>query len=143
MGYLLGRLWGGTRCRLGYLPDCREGTLHWYSHSLYEHRTWLRSDHQRSLAEKVGWRWIFRLLTILTATYSVVLALFFPETQRKLVGNGSRRVQGLLYRNLFSTVTSHHHVIDKTTVPSRPKHHIPKLFACLPMLNLDSRGRRS
>ncbi|KAK4242392.1 major facilitator superfamily domain-containing protein [Achaetomium macrosporum] len=87
-----------------------------------------------ALAETVGWRWIFWLLTILTATYSVVLVLFFPETQRKLVGNGSRRVQGLLYRNLFSTVTSHRHVIDKTTAPSRPKHNIPNPFACLPML---------
>ena len=87
-----------------------------------------------ALTETVGWRWIFWLLTILTAIYSVVLVLFFPETQRELVGNGSRRVQGLLYRNLFSTVTSHRRVIDKTTVPSRPKHHIPNPFACLPML---------
>ena len=87
-----------------------------------------------ALAETIGWRWIFWLLTILTATYSVALVLFFPETQRKLVGNGSRRVHGFLYRNLFSTVTSHRHAIDRVTAPSRPKHHIPNPFACLPML---------
>lgn len=87
-----------------------------------------------ALAETIGWRWIFWLLTILTATYSVALVLFFPETQRKLVGNGSRRVHGLIYRNLFSTVTSHRHAIDRVTAPSRPRHHIPNPFACLPML---------
>jgi MFS family permease len=87
-----------------------------------------------ALAETIGWRWIFWLLTILTATYSAALVLFFPETQRKLVGNGSRRVRGLLYRNLFSAVTSHRHAIDKTTAPSTPRHHIPNPLACLPML---------
>ncbi|GAB1317210.1 Quinidine resistance protein 1 [Madurella fahalii] len=87
-----------------------------------------------ALAETIGWQWIFWLLTILTAAYSVAVVLFFPETQRKLVGNGSRRVHGILYRNFFSTVTSHRHVIDKATAPSRPKHHIPNPLACLPML---------
>ncbi len=87
-----------------------------------------------ALAQTVSWRWIFWLLTILTATYSVALVLFFPETQRKLVGNGSKRVQGVLYRNLFSAVTSHRHKIDKSVPPVKPKHHIPNPFACLPML---------
>ncbi|KAL2121771.1 hypothetical protein VTJ04DRAFT_2226 [Mycothermus thermophilus] len=88
-----------------------------------------------ALADSVGWPWIFWLLVILTTVYSVAVILFFPETQRRLVGNGSQRVDGLLYRNLFSTITTHRHAIDKSKPPVRVKQHrIPNPLACLPML---------
>lgn len=50
------------------------------------------------LTEEKGWPWIFWFLTILTSIHGVLLVLFFPETQRKLVGNGSKRVYGLCTR---------------------------------------------
>jgi hypothetical protein len=63
------------------------------------------------------------------------LVLFFPETQRKLAGNGSRKVHGLLYRNLFTAVTSHkHHVEEDQGLPPKRQYHIPNPLACVPML---------
>jgi MFS family permease len=56
------------------------------------------------LTEKLGWRWIFWFLVIFTATYLVVVALLLPETQRKLVGNGSIATRGL-HRSLFDVLT--------------------------------------
>ncbi|KAK7935191.1 multidrug resistance protein [Apiospora marii] len=41
------------------------------------------------LAEKAGWRWIFWLLTILSGILLLCITLFFPETCRRIVGNGS------------------------------------------------------
>ncbi|KAF4463040.1 Quinidine resistance 1 [Fusarium albosuccineum] len=53
------------------------------------------------LAEKLGWRWIFWFMSILTGGTLVLLALFLPETQRKIVGNGSKPAKGI-YRSLVS-----------------------------------------
>ncbi|EXJ92226.1 hypothetical protein A1O3_00776 [Capronia epimyces CBS 606.96] len=41
------------------------------------------------LADFLGWRAIFWFLVILGAAFLVVFAIFFPETARSLVGNGS------------------------------------------------------
>ena len=41
------------------------------------------------LAQYLGWRSIFWFLVISASTYIFVFALFFPETSRKVVGNGS------------------------------------------------------
>ena len=41
------------------------------------------------IAQYLGWPWIFWVLTILSATYSVLFVLFLPETCRKVVGDGS------------------------------------------------------
>ena len=41
------------------------------------------------IAQYLGWRWIFWFLTIWSVTHSVLFFLFFPETCRKVVGNGS------------------------------------------------------
>ncbi|KAJ3512618.1 hypothetical protein NM208_g15300 [Fusarium decemcellulare] len=53
------------------------------------------------LAEKLGWRWIFWFMSILTGGTLVLLALFLPETQRNIVGNGSKPTKGI-YRSLVS-----------------------------------------
>jgi MFS family permease len=37
----------------------------------------------------LGWRWIFWFLVILAGTYATLLAVFYPETCRAVVGNGS------------------------------------------------------
>ena len=64
------------------------------------------------------------------------MALFFPETHRRLVGNGSGRASGLLYRTLFSSVTSHRRgITEQSPEPTeRRVCHFPNPFACLPML---------
>ncbi|KAL1968564.1 hypothetical protein VTN77DRAFT_1774 [Rasamsonia byssochlamydoides] len=41
------------------------------------------------LAQYLGWRAIFWFLVILAATWLVPFIIFFPETARKVVGNGS------------------------------------------------------
>ena len=42
-----------------------------------------------SLAFAAGWTWIFWFLAIASGLCLIVIILFFPETSRKLVGNGS------------------------------------------------------
>lgn len=41
---------------------------------------------------------------IITGTYWIVVILFLPETQRKVVGNGSIATKGI-HRSLFDSVT--------------------------------------
>lgn len=89
------------------------------------------------LTATIGWRWIFWFLAILIGCHGVLLLLFFPETQRKLVGNGSKRVYGLLYRSLFWKITGQQHVLEKRIRPEereKRKVHIPNPLACVPML---------
>jgi predicted MFS family arabinose efflux permease len=54
-----------------------------------------------SIAQTAGWRWIFWFLTIVIGATGLVVLLFFPETQRNIVGNGSLKARGLLYQSLF------------------------------------------
>ena len=56
-----------------------------------------------ALAEFPGWRWIFWLLSILSGTCLLLIAFFFPETARSVVGNGSTNASGL-HRTIFSYV---------------------------------------
>ena len=46
------------------------------------------------LAQYLGWRSIFWFLVIFTAVLLVVFTLFFPETCRNVVGNGSIPAKG-------------------------------------------------
>lgn len=41
------------------------------------------------IGQKAGWRWIFWFLVILGGACGTCLAIFVPETSRKIVGNGS------------------------------------------------------
>jgi len=41
------------------------------------------------ISQYLGWPWIFWFLTILSTAYFVPFLLFFPETCRKVVGDGS------------------------------------------------------
>jgi MFS family permease len=47
------------------------------------------------LDKELGWWWIFWLLVIMAGTYLTVLVIFFPETGRKIVGNGSIPATGI------------------------------------------------
>jgi multidrug resistance protein len=58
------------------------------------------------LAQKVSWRWIFWLLSIVAGINLLGLSIFLPETSRKLVGNGSRRPFRLINRSLYSILVN-------------------------------------
>jgi predicted MFS family arabinose efflux permease len=47
------------------------------------------------LAHRLGWRWIFWFLSIVSGLTLFGFLLFFPETLRKLVGNGSISASGV------------------------------------------------
>lgn len=41
------------------------------------------------ITRQLGWRWVFWFLTILGGTFLLLVWALFPETSRKIVGNGS------------------------------------------------------
>ncbi|KAK8119144.1 major facilitator superfamily transporter [Apiospora kogelbergensis] len=52
------------------------------------------------ISQFLGWRWIFWFLTILAGAFTVLYALFMPETCRNVVGDGSLRPHKA-YRTLW------------------------------------------
>jgi MFS family permease len=56
-----------------------------------------------ALADFANWRWIFWLLTILSATCLLMVVLLLPETSRQIVGDGSRPGSAI-HRSLISLV---------------------------------------
>lgn len=96
------------------------------------------------LAEKMNWRWIFWFLVVLTGTYALILLLLLPETQRKVVGNGSiptKRIHGSLFDLLTRDRKTESKDGEAQLSEHRHKHHFPNPFRCLPMLL--SRGNLS
>jgi hypothetical protein len=91
------------------------------------------------LTEKLGWRWIFWFLVTLTGAYLVLVILLLPETERKIVGNGSVAAMGL-HRSLFDVFTknrraaANHGVDVKDGTVKRRNCHFPNPFKCIPML---------
>lgn len=88
-----------------------------------------------ALTQKLGWRAIFWFLVILTGVYLVVVVFLLPETQRKLVGNGSIPARGM-HRCLFDKFTKDR-LVDPDEAPgarSKRKHYFPNPFKCIPML---------
>ncbi|KAK3934746.1 putative major facilitator superfamily transporter protein [Diplogelasinospora grovesii] len=55
------------------------------------------------LSEYLGWRWIFWFLTILATADLIALLLFFPETCRRIVGDGSVRAHPV-YRTFWQMI---------------------------------------
>ncbi|KAM5347808.1 hypothetical protein ACJ41O_007632 [Fusarium nematophilum] len=87
------------------------------------------------LAEKLGWRWIFWFLSILTGGTLVILALLLPETQRKIVGDGSLPARGI-YWNLVSPKASRSTRQSHGDAEPREKRgcRFPNPLTCLPVL---------
>ena len=85
-----------------------------------------------AITQQLGWRWIFWFLVILTSSHSVIMLLFFPETQRKIVGDGSRRPRRV-YRSLFFIFQSRE-VRARQTPADKPRFACPNPFACLRIL---------
>lgn len=55
----------------------------------------------RSLIQTVGWRWIFWFLVIITGVHFILIFLFLPETQRRIVGNGGFKTRGVYILELL------------------------------------------
>ncbi len=84
-----------------------------------------------AIAQELGWRWIFWFLVIVISFTALVMILFFPETQRNIVGDGSARVRGI-YWSFFSIFQKQDTHAGKDI--TRPKRRWPNPFACLPIL---------
>ena len=91
------------------------------------------------LAHYLGWRSVFWFLTIFAGVFFVPLLLFFPETCRKIVGDGSIRpakwnmslvTAWHLRRNARANADS----TDKQDTPSRPPLKIPNPLATLTII---------
>jgi MFS family permease len=87
------------------------------------------------LAEKLGWRWIFWFLSILTGGTLVILALLLPETQRKIVGDGSLPARGI-YWSVVSPKASRSTRQSQGDAEPREKRgcRFPNPLTCLPVL---------
>jgi predicted MFS family arabinose efflux permease len=92
------------------------------------------------LTQAGGWRRIFWFLVILTGSHFVIMMLFFPETQRNIVGDGSVRPKGFIYQTVFSVIQKKREAKDPEAVgkqeeiPSKRKLRFPNPLACLPVL---------
>ncbi|KAH6622735.1 major facilitator superfamily domain-containing protein [Chaetomium tenue] len=97
------------------------------------------------LTQGFGWRAIFWFLVIFTGSHFVLMLLFFPETQRKIVGNGSIKPKGLIYQPLFSLIWKKKGEKDgkvaaleqnesEEGTPRKRGFRFPNPLACLPVL---------
>ena len=83
------------------------------------------------IAEKLSWRWIFWILAIASGFHLLILGVFFPETSRCLVGNGSDVPQSFLYHpahHRFRTIPYHE---SRKATTDLPKFRFPNPFSCL------------
>lgn len=73
------------------------------------------------------------------------MLLFFPETQRNIVGNGSIRPKGFIYQTVFSLLRKRKEQINKKVIevgngeqgediPRKRRLRFPNPLACLPVL---------
>ncbi|KAJ5920757.1 hypothetical protein N7466_009083 [Penicillium verhagenii] len=87
-----------------------------------------------ALTQKFGWRWIFWFLVIMTGTYLIPVILLLPETQKKLVGNGSVQARGI-HRSAFDLFTSNRKIKgDQGERHGKRKPHIPNPLKSILML---------
>ncbi|KAF9895278.1 hypothetical protein FE257_000181 [Aspergillus nanangensis] len=70
------------------------------------------------LAQYLGWRAIFWFLTIFAGAFTVQFVLFFPETARRVVGDGS--IPPPLWNISWINYYHLHHNRSKTTTSSTP-----------------------
>ncbi|KAB5586218.1 major facilitator superfamily domain-containing protein [Coniochaeta sp. 2T2.1] len=77
--------------------------------------------------------WIFWFLVILTSSHFLLMLVFFPETQPKIVGDGSLKAQGV-YRSLFCVFQSREIRGRQTSAAMKPRISWPNPFACLRIL---------
>lgn len=76
---------------------------------------------------------MFWFLVILTGSHFIVILLLLPETQRRIVSNGSWKTEGV-YMSFLPFLRPNSTVVKVDG--ARPKRvcHFPKPFTCLPVL---------
>lgn len=79
-----------------------------------------------------GWRWIFWFLVILSGSHFLVMLLFFPETHRNIVGNGSGTPKGI-YWSFFTLFQKAELKKGNAHIPKSGRHY-PNPLSCLPIL---------
>lgn len=86
------------------------------------------------ITQWLSWRWIFILLTILSGVYFFGLLAFFPETSRKLVGNGA--VTNLLrWRwSIYQMLSKQHGGASWRSATTSSGIQIPNPLSCLVIL---------
>ncbi|KAK8075421.1 hypothetical protein PG997_010084 [Apiospora hydei] len=85
------------------------------------------------LTQKLGWRWIFWFLSILTGVYLLVIMLFLPEIQRNIVGNGSIKASGIR-RSLFELVVKDRTRDEEEKGARKRQYRVPNPFICIRLL---------
>ncbi|KAK4159293.1 major facilitator superfamily domain-containing protein [Cladorrhinum sp. PSN259] len=88
------------------------------------------------LSEFLGWRWIFWFLAIIAAVNLLFMLLFFPETCRLIVGDGSIRPHPI-YRTFWSMIKPRRSSSDLAGIPSQQTSasaNRPPAFSIRPLL---------
>jgi MFS family permease len=90
-----------------------------------------------AITQWLSWRWIFFLLTIVSGVHLLGLVAFFPETSRKLAGNGAAtnlpRWRWSVYQLLFGKHNAGVVTSRSATAP-RSGIRIPNPLSCLAIL---------
>ncbi|KUI53184.1 Quinidine resistance protein 2 [Cytospora mali] len=88
------------------------------------------------IVQELSWRWIFWLLVMLSGLHLLGLVMFFPETSRKLVGNGSLRPRSRLNRTLWSfrRAPKDQENLKESLGEVTGRMHLPNPFVCLRLL---------
>jgi len=101
------------------------------------------------ITQQVGWRWIFWGLCIFAGFQITATLLFFPETERKIVGNGGLRPKYRINRSILSVYqdyksrrrkeeasqTDSQEVLGRGRSSTKKwNHYIPNPFTCLSTL---------
>ncbi|KAI9760344.1 MAG: hypothetical protein M4579_001748 [Chaenotheca gracillima] len=84
------------------------------------------------LAEKLSWRWIFWVLSIISGLHLLCLVLFLPETSRKLVGDGSLSPARAVNRSVYSLLRSHRsNKTQELQLGAKPRLRFPNPLTCI------------
>lgn len=79
------------------------------------------------ISQYLGWPWIFWFLTIVSSTYFIFFLLFFPETCRKVVGDGSLNPP-LINRDLTSIIRDRNRRKNNIPVDEAMKAEVAKSY---------------
>jgi predicted MFS family arabinose efflux permease len=85
------------------------------------------------ISQKLGWKWIFGFLSILSGVVWIAFLAIFPETSRKIVGNGSKSPRGInrtLLPKSFTIESSSGGPADPVRIDHIPNP-LPSLFVIL------------
>ena len=84
------------------------------------------------LTSRVGWRSIFWFLAIFSGLVFLMLLVLFPETSRKLVGDGSILAKGI--NKSFIDRFRQNHKSTSSKVMPKPRLKFPNLLPCLQLI---------